>query len=88
MNLCRAQVWLCQPDVDPPEHNGAISEWYGHQVGVLGHEGEIQCCLEVIELALHAPQLRADVGRYLVAKVPNAHRVAAQYAKHRAKDKR
>jgi hypothetical protein len=27
------------------------------QVGVPGHEGEIQCRLEVIELALHAPQL-------------------------------
>ena len=35
------------------------------QVGVPGHEGEIQCRLEVIELALHARQLRADVGRYL-----------------------
>ena len=29
----------------------------------------------------------ADVGRYLVAKVPNAQRAAAQYAKQRAKDK-
>ena len=55
--------------------------------GRTGHEGEIQCRLEVIELALHAPQLRADVGRYLVAKVPNAQRAAAQYAKQRAKDK-
>jgi hypothetical protein len=29
--------------------------------------------LEVIELALHAPQLRADVGRYLVAAVRAGH---------------
>jgi hypothetical protein len=55
--------------------------------GVPRHQGEIQCRLKVIELAVHAPQLRADVGRYLVAKVPHAQRAAPKYAKQHAQNK-
>jgi hypothetical protein len=55
--------------------------------GVPGHEGEIQRRLEVVELAVHTPQLRADVGRYLVAKVPHTNRAAAKYAEQGAQDK-
>jgi hypothetical protein len=55
--------------------------------GVPRHQGEIQCHLKVIELALHTPQLWADVGRYLVAKVPHAHRAAPKCAKQHAQDK-
>ena len=40
--------------------------------GVPGHQGEIQCRLKVIELAVHAPQLRADTYEGAGASTPPA----------------
>ena len=72
------------PQVSRLRALGAVGRWTLAQLRLPGHQREVDRGLKVVELGLHPPHRRADVGRDLVPEVGDAEHAAYEHAEESA----